>query len=130
MRLNSADELRRTTRLLDERRGVQRVLLRLVVVLFPIQVVQKAHDAPELLVFRIVLAGEVAHGLLDGLAVLDMERILVVGSEQFSRLLAGHAGGKCGHGRLLSSCLSLPDTITGMHPLALWGAKQNSLCPL
>ncbi len=96
----------------------------------PIQVVQKAHDAPELLVFRIVLAGEVAHGLLDGLAVLDMERILVVGSEQFSRLLAGHAGGKCGHGRLLSSCLSLPDTITGMHPLALWGAKQNSLCPL
>lgn len=94
VRLDGADEFRRTACLLDERRGVQRVLLGLVVVLFPIQVVQKAHDAPELLIFRVVLAGEVAHGLLDGLAMLDMEGVLVVSGEQLGGLFAGHAGRK------------------------------------
>ena len=122
-----ADEFRRTACLLDERRGVQRVLLGLVIVLFPIQVVQKAHDAPELLIFRVVLAGEVAHGLLDGLAVLDMERILVVGGEQLGGLFASHAGGKCGHGRLLSFRFSLPDTITGQALCTLWVRNKISM---
>ena len=42
--MDGADEFRRTTRLLDERRGVQRVLLGLVVVLFPVEIVQQPDD--------------------------------------------------------------------------------------
>jgi len=60
--------------------------------LLPVQVVQQAHDAPEFLVLRIVLAGEIAHGLLDRLGVLDMERVVVVGAQQLEGGIARHAG--------------------------------------
>ena len=62
--------------------------------LLPIEVVEQPHDAPELLVLGVELAREVAHGLLNGLAVLDMEGILVVLGQKRERLVARHTGGK------------------------------------
>ena len=67
-----------------------------------VQVVQQAHDAPELLVFRIELAREVAHGLLHRFAVLDVEGVFVVLLQQRERLLARHACFEFRHGGLLS----------------------------
>ena len=55
---------------------------------------------PQNLVLRIVLAGKVAHGLPDGLAVLDMERILAVAASNLAASRVMPAKG--GHGRLLS----------------------------
>ena len=68
----------------------------------PIQVVKQTDDAPKLLVLGVELARKVAHGALDGLAVRDVERVLVVLVEQFERAVAGDSGGKrlC-HKRLL-----------------------------
>ena len=70
--------------------------------LLPIQVVEQADDAPELLVLGVELARKVAHGALDRFAVGDVERILVVLVEQFECAVAGDSGGKrlC-HNRLL-----------------------------
>ena len=79
------------------------MVLGIVVVLFPVKVVQKADDAPKTLVLRIELAGEIAHGLFDRLAVLDMERVLVVGLQQIESRLAGDPGIKGCHCMLLSS---------------------------
>ena len=104
MALDGADELGRAAGGLDILGRVDGVQLRLVVVLLPIQVVQQAHETPELNVVGVVLAREVAHGLLHRLGVLDMERVLVVLLQQRERLVARHAGFKRGHGMLLSFC--------------------------
>ena len=94
--------------------------------LFPVKVVQKADDAPKALILRIELTREIAHGLLDRLAVLDMERILVVGLQQIESRLAGNSGIKGCHCMLLSSlepCYHsgtahgyAPETTEGPHP--------------
>ena len=66
--------------------------------LFPVEVVQQTDDAPEFLVLGVVLAREIAHGLLDRLGVLDVERIFVVLAEQVECRLAGDFGVELGHG--------------------------------
>ena len=78
-------------------RGVQRVLLGFVVVLFPVEVVQQPDDTPELLVLRVELAREVAHGLFHRLAMLDVERIFVVLFQQRERPIARHSRLKFRH---------------------------------
>ena len=65
--------------------------------LFPVQIVQQADDAPEFLVLRIEFTCEVAHRVFDRFAVLDMEFILVVSLKQVTCVLARNAGGKLSH---------------------------------
>ena len=60
------------------------VLLR---VQLKIYVVEHADGLPELHVFRVVFLGKLAHDLGNGLAVLDMERLLVIALKQLMRLL-------------------------------------------
>ena len=98
VRLDGADQLGASTRRLDVLGGVDGVPHGLVVMLLPVEIVEESHDAPELLVLGVVLAGEVAHGLLDGLAVLDVEGVVVVLREQVECGLAGQAGVELCHG--------------------------------
>ena len=102
MRLNGADELRRGTLAFEDLGSVDGVVHGVVLMLLPIQVVEQADDAPELLVLGVELARKVAHGALDRFAMGDVERVLVVLVEQFERTVAGDSGGKrlC-HKRLL-----------------------------
>ena len=98
MRLDGADEFRRAARRRNKLGRVHRVVDRVVVVLFPIHVVQKAHDAPEFLVFRVEFAREIAHGLLDGFAVLNMELVFVVVGQQSKRRVARNTCMQSCHG--------------------------------
>ena len=91
VRLDGADELGGAARRLDVGGRVDRVVHRVVGVLLPVEVVKQPHDAPELLVIRVEFAGEVAHDLLDRLAVLDVERVLVVLEQKRAGRLARHA---------------------------------------
>ena len=99
VRLDGADKLGSRTLALENLGGIDGVVHGVVLMLLPIQVVQQADDAPKLLVVGVELARKVAHGALDGLAVRDVERVLVVLVEQFKRAVAGDSGGKrLGHG--------------------------------
>ena len=102
MRLNSANEIGRGALALEDLGRIDGVVHGIVLMLLPIQVVQQADDAPELLVLGVEIARKVAHGALDRLAMGDVERVLVVFVEQFECAVAGDSGGKwlC-HKRLL-----------------------------
>ena len=79
------------------------MLLGLVIVFFPIEVVQKTDDTPEFLIFGIELPCEVAHGLLDRFPMLDMKRILIMIRQKRERLFSRHSCLKLRHKRLLFS---------------------------
>ena len=100
--LDGTDKLGSRTLTLENLGGIDGVVHGVILMLLPIQVVQQADNAPKLLVLGVELARKVAHGALDGLAVRDVERVLVVLVEQFERTVAGDSGGKqlC-HNRLL-----------------------------
>ncbi len=49
-----------------------------VVMLFPVEIVQKTHDAPKLLILGIEFTCEIPHGRLNRFAVLNVERVFVV----------------------------------------------------
>ena len=102
MRLDSADKLGSRTLALEDFGRIDGVVHGVVLMLLPIQVVQQADNAPKLLVLGVELARKVAHGALNGLAVRDVERVLVVLVEQFERAVASDSSGKrlC-HKRLL-----------------------------
>ena len=91
MSLNGSNKLGRSTCRFYKIGGVYRVILGIVVMLFPIQIVQKADNPPEFLVFRVELAREIAHGLLDGFAMLNMELIFVVRLQELKCRSARHA---------------------------------------
>ena len=52
-----------------------------------INVVEHTYGFPELHVLRVVFLGKFAHDLGNGLAVLDMKRLLVIALKQLMRLL-------------------------------------------
>ena len=83
------------------------MLLGLVIVLFPVKIVQKTDDTPEFLIFGIELPCEITHGLLDRFPMLDMKRILVMIRQKRKRLFSRHSCLKLRHTRLLFSRLQL-----------------------
>ena len=66
-------------------------------ILFPVYIVQKAYDAPELFVLGIELPREKAHSSFDRFAVLDMKRFLVVFLQKRECLIARQPCFKTGH---------------------------------
>ena len=91
MRLDGAGQLLGAAGLLDEL-GRLHGMLDLVLELLPVKVVKKADLAPELHVCRVVLLRIVAHEALEGLAVGNVERVLVVLLQQVEGLVAREAG--------------------------------------
>ena len=102
VRLDGANEIGRGALALEDLGRIDGVVHGVILMLLPIQVVQQADDAPELLVLGVELARKVAHSALDRLAMGDVERVFVVLVKQFKRAVAGDSGGKrlC-HRRLL-----------------------------
>ena len=66
-------------------------------ILFPVYIVQKAYDAPELFVLRIELPREKAHGPFDRFTVLDMKRFFVVFLQKRECFIARQPCFKTGH---------------------------------
>ena len=98
MALNRANELGRSSSSFDERRGIQRVHLGLIVVLFPVKIVQKANNAPEFFVLGIEFTCEIPHGRLNRFAVFNVERVFVVLLQQIECRFSRHASIEFRHG--------------------------------
>ena len=94
MRLDGAHELLGAARRTQQLGRVDRVAHRVVGVLLPVEVVQDAHDLPEVRVLGVHLLGKDAHHAADGLTVLDVELLVVVLRQKRERRVAGDSGDK------------------------------------